>query len=771
MKANIKWIFVVFILVIMALLSARAANSRCIQENKTESKQETEDQRKKIIKKLVSETRESLVGIEFKFKKKSQLEQITDEDEYDRSNRYSDYKTQEALEKGTLKLFGAVIEKEGTVLIPSLSIQSDKVEKITVIDHEGARHEAEFHAVLQNYDATLLKLKESKKKEWKPINFIQVQAKESSPLGLGDHFYNIILESIDETWFVTVFPRQITSVMMNGKNNQLFVLNALESGYLVANEAGQVIGITLDNYLWIDETGRNSFIGTDIVNDKRITVKELKEVTQKFEKELLKHVVKVEFELREDKSDIPRYYRSEAANTKPIFFGYCVNSQGDIVFPYTLEREIIKRIEGIKITAQNTKATGKFSGLFKDWDGFAIQADPKEMVFAPDLFNAGAKELLLGDLWFTVSFTEKFGKTNVKLEPNRVFRRQKSMKDFVHSVPRLNVKSGSWILSREGKLCGFYSAERKEDELEESVPGNSEYMPWNPYRSLRGLFGPQNRVFLLSELKVQFDQPTAHLDKKIMPVSKKEEGRRVWLGVEFQAVGKSLAQILNIEKQTKDGKQGLLITYVYPNSPAEKLGLKVEDILLSIKVEGKEREIELTLERGGPYKDYYYPKSRYSSHGYDEYVQTPWRSQKNYLNMLLTEIGEGKKITVKYLKGSEEKSSVLVLGRSPVDFESADKYKDEELGFTVKELTFEARALMKVDKDSTGVIVAKIESGSKAQVAKLDMFMIIQKVNGVQIKDIKHFEELIAAWKKSDAKSFTLEVMDMGQTRFIDVSK
>jgi hypothetical protein len=452
-----------------------------------------------------------------------------------------------------------------------------------------------------------------------------------------------------------------------------------------------------------------------------------------------------------------------------------LNKDGSIFIPYSIDRDLVKKIEEVNLVKGDKKIAVKFGGLFKEWGGLLLHADPKDISFSADLFNLTSKELTKGEMWFSVTMAEKFGKIQAEASPNRVYRRGKGVRDVVYPMPRWTLRTGTWIVSFDGKLTGIFTLEKKDEDIEDTARDSSmrkyysfDYT-YSPY-GLKGRSESESRLFMLSELWGKLAEPSAHFDGKAVPVTKKEEGIRVWLGVEYQSMGKRLAELMNIEKATKDGKQGLLVTHVYPESPAEKLGLKLEDILLSIKVDGKDREIDLTLEGWSSYGPYS-SRSPWDYRMLDRYSIVSWRSQKNYLNTLLTEVGEGKKINLKYLRSGEEKLTEIVLERAPVDFEHADKYKDDDLGLTVKELTYEVRAFQKLDKDAAGVVVAKIESGSKAEVAKLDHFAIILKVNGVRVAGLQQFRQQIETWKKTDAKSITLEVLRYGQTRFVDIEK
>jgi serine protease Do len=233
----------------------------------------------------------------------------------------------------------------------------------------------------------------------------------------------------------------------------------------------------------------------------------------------------------------------------------------------------------------------------------------------------------------------------------------------------------------------------------------------------------------------------------------------VWLGVEYQELDKNLAESLGIQERdlTNEGKRGMLLTDVYPGSPAEKMGLKADDVLITLTPEGGSA-IDLAPENDR------FDRYRYRPEGY-----TPWRPRKNYLTSLLTSLGPGKKATFTYLRGAEKKTADVVLEQSPVDYDTSEKFKDDALGFTVKELTYEVRYFQKLEANAGGVVVAKIESGSKAEVAKMQMLSIVTRVNGAAIKDLAHFKEMLEKTRAEKAKTITFTVQTFGQTRLVDL--
>jgi S1-C subfamily serine protease len=201
-----------------------------------------------------------------------------------------------------------------------------------------------------------------------------------------------------------------------------------------------------------------------------------------------------------------------------------------------------------------------------------------------------------------------------------------------------------------------------------------------------------------------------------------------------------------------------MITELYAGSPAARAGLLVDDILLSVQPDGETaRDLVAEVDRFG-----------FGRGGFQDRraVQPPWKPTKNYLTTVLTEIGAKKTVTFDVLRGKTKSKVKLTLEDAPTDYETAERYKDDALGLTVKELTYEVRHFQKLEPGVTGVTVAKVESGSKADVGKLMTLSIIVKVNEVPVKDVAHFRQLAAS-----AKGLTLTTVLFGQTKLVELAR
>src|SRR2546428_2677967 len=148
----------------------------------------------------------------------------------------------------------------------------------------------------------------------------------------------------------------------------------------------------------------------------------------------------------------------------------------------------------------------------------------------------------------------------------------------------------------------------------------------------RGGSGPEplGPLVFFSEIDAVLANPSPHFDARAVPMSKKEEKKLVWLGVEYQEVSKPLADALGIQErdQTNDGRRGLVVTEIYVGSPAEKAGLKVDDILLTVKPEGEASARDLVAE-----PDRFDRMGRPSPYG-PRGGMPAWKPTKNYLTSI-----------------------------------------------------------------------------------------------------------------------------------------
>ncbi len=273
-------------------------------------------------------------------------------------------------------------------------------------------------------------------------------------------------------------------------------------------------------------------------------------------------------------------------------------------------------------------------------------------------------------------------------------------------------------------------------------------------------------------------RPVAYLQKKfraddafdpaLMPVDEDQGQRLIDLGVEFQPLDVNTARLFKASRETRGGRIGLLVTHVYPGSPADKLGIKSHDVLLRLLIEGKKEPMELRssgfipggIDNGDLTSDAF--------NSYMAYMPPPWPNRENVISTILTGAGVGRKVRLDYLRDGEEKTADFVTDYFEPDYRCAKKEKFPELGLTVKPITFEVARFFGLPELS-GVIVSKVEDGGKASVAGVHRYQLVTQVNGAKIADIQDFQARVEPFEKGEASGVELTVEGFGKTRLVKI--
>jgi predicted metalloprotease with PDZ domain len=147
----------------------------------------------------------------------------------------------------------------------------------------------------------------------------------------------------------------------------------------------------------------------------------------------------------------------------------------------------------------------------------------------------------------------------------------------------------------------------------------------------------------------------------------------------------------------------------------------------------------------------------------------PWPSQDNYLTRMLGDIGAGTTVALKYIHDGRTQEQQFTIEQAPRDMLSATKYKNEKLGLTVKELTYEVRAALRLKDDDAAVVITQVEQGTPAALARINTYELIRAVDGEPVVSVEAFEKLIAAAQQDKKESVRLTVEWMGKTRLADL--
>jgi PDZ domain-containing protein len=434
--------------------------------------------------------------------------------------------------------------------------------------------------------------------------------------------------------------------------------------------------------------------------------------------------------------------------------GYALTPKRVLV-NYGLDQDSAIRLERIVIRSGGEERPARFLGAFEDYRAFLIEPEGADLPGAPDLSPEGP--LAISQPVIAVTADHQTSRRRDIVELNRISDFSTGYKGVVEPILERFPRPGTVLLGAEDHA--FLGAvvevtrESEDDEL---------------HRFRATQTGIDLRILRPAELRRLFVEGKAPFDRRLTPRSSEHEKDMVWLGIDFQPLNRDLARSHGVELATRGGELGLIVLEVHPASPAAQIGLAPGDILLTLKEENEE---PVELRGRGDYGREEFLDGL-SEEGPEEGEELspmsgpPWRSPRNSLNERLTRIGEGKQVELVWIHEDKEARGSVKLAWAPPDFENARKYKAEDIGLTVKDITYEVRAHYRLSADAPGVVVGKVERGSKAAIAKVAPFEILVSVNGKVVRNVDEFRQ---ALEQSAAGERTLELKleRMGKSRLV----
>jgi serine protease Do len=261
------------------------------------------------------------------------------------------------------------------------------------------------------------------------------------------------------------------------------------------------------------------------------------------------------------------------------------------------------------------------------------------------------------------------------------------------------------IISAKGRIIG---AGRYDNFLQTDAainPGNS----GGPLLNLEGQVVGINTAIVATGQGIGFAIPSSMVKNIIEQLETKGKVVRGMLGVQVQVVTPEIAKSFGMSEP-----RGALVAEVHPGSPAEKAGVKREDIIIA-------------------------------------YNDTPIH-EMNELPRLVAATPPGTKTTIKVLRNGKEITLPITV----------TELKEENLGREPGEQGSEdldSRLARRFDlgKETKGVVVAEVVPGSSASDAGFRQGDIILEVNGKTVSDSKSFQKMLTAQPKKSYVRFLVK--------------
>jgi len=287
--------------------------------------------------------------------------------------------------------------------------------------------------------------------------------------------------------------------------------------------------------------------------------------------------------------------------------------------------------------------------------------------------------------------------------------------------PELAHTVTSGIISAKGR-SGIFDSGQYEDFIQTDAainPGNS----GGALVNLRGdLIGINTAIASRTGgfMGIGFAIPSNLAQKVMNDILQKGKVVRGWLGVIIQDVNPEIASALDLKTPT-----GALISSVQEDSPAEKAGLKSEDVV--IKFNGKaiknSRELSNLVAAAEP---------------------------NNEIVLIVLRQGKEKEIKVKLAERPEDQQTITQVQPKAV----------EKVGIEVADITTELiqKYELKVKKD--GVVITAVEQNSLASQSGLRPGDVILKINRKDVRNVSEYNDLINDIKTGDTLLFYIQRSD-----------
>lgn len=198
------------------------------------------------------------------------------------------------------------------------------------------------------------------------------------------------------------------------------------------------------------------------------------------------------------------------------------------------------------------------------------------------------------------------------------------------------------------------------------------------------------------------------------------EVRKAWLPAAVQVLTRDIAEALGLK-----GRTGVRVTQVYPNTSAEKAGLKVGDIILALDGQA---------------------------------INASQPEDVEVLPAMVRQYKIGSTTELSIVRDGTEMKLSIELAASPKLVREMKKYRDDSYEFMVRDISFFDRVVNHWSEAQGGVLVDSVSEGGWASLGGLASGDLIVGVDGRDIADVEAFEALMKKIAESKPKNTIFRV-------------
>ncbi len=357
--------------------------------------------------------------------------------------------------------------------------------------------------------------------------------------------------------------------------------------------------------------------------------------------------------------------------------GVVIREDGYII----TNNHVIEKADDIKVKLMGDKRyTAKIVGTDSKTDIAVLKIDEENLPVIPigdsDKLRVGEWVLAIGSPFakelahtVTAGIVSAKGRSNFRLT---------EFEDFIQTDAAINPgNSGGALVNLKGELVGINSA---------IISGSRGFQGV-------GLAVPINMAKMVMEQLIK--------SGKVV---------RGFLGIIIQNIDEVKADALNLPDQ-----RGVLVGDVNEDSPAEKAGLKVGDVIKKLN---------------------------------GEIV-----NNKNELRNNIAATSPGTWVTLGIIRDDEEESIRIKLGELPEDdvVSSPVEKKEDVIGIAVSEIAPSLALRFQIDPDERGILITDIDPSGVGADAGLKVGDIIKRINRSNIRSVSDYELTIKSLKGGDS--------------------
>ncbi|MFZ0241306.1 MAG: DegQ family serine endoprotease [Desulfobacterales bacterium] len=275
------------------------------------------------------------------------------------------------------------------------------------------------------------------------------------------------------------------------------------------------------------------------------------------------------------------------------------------------------------------------------------------------------------------------------------------------------------IVSAKGRIIGSGPYDDFIQTDASINPGNS----GGPLINMNGEVIGINTAIVASGQGIGFAIPITMAKDIIDQLKTKGEVTRGWMGVGIQDLTPELAEYYKVK-----GETGVLVTQVFEGDPADKAGIKVNDIIKAVN--GQPVTSSRELSRG------------------------------------IAALGVGQKADITILRDGREKTVAVETAKRQEEqmLASKDSESDDKLGLSLQALEPDMATRLGYEESEKGVLVTAVEGGSKADKAGVQQGDLIKEINHKSINGMEDFRKQMDQVKKGEPIMLLLK---RGQSGFV----